>query len=155
MISTVIEFASNPDIPVPINVDAQTSDNLGLIILGLILAATVGFLLFNVYKGKMSLNVKGMHSKSQVVISNNKFIAATLIAVAIAALMCIFCISNSAFAANGVNVTSTEKVTATYDQATGKVTFEEAFVTSEEETQLDFNSIQLKLMDGIDDGHCN
>lgn len=151
MFSTVIEFASNPEV-----VNAQTFDSVGIIPLVLLVLVTASGLFF-AYKKKVFASVghKGLHLKQFEWYASKKFIATIFITVVAVACLCIFCISKSANAANALNVTTTDKVIGVVDEQTGKVTIDKAIVTNDEDHDLEFNSVSLALFPGINDGQCN
>lgn len=151
MFSTIIEFASNPEV-----VNAQTFDSVGIIPLVLLVLVTASGLFF-AYKKKVFASVghKGLHLKQFEWYASKKFIAAIFITVVAVACLCIFCISKSANAANALNVTTTDKVIGVVDEQTGKVTIDKAIVTNDEDHDLEFNSVSLALFPGINDGQCN
>lgn len=151
MFSTIIEFASNPEI-----VNAQTFDSVGFIAL-LITLIFIGAGVLFVCREKVFAvsDSKGLHITRPKIFASKKFYAAVIVAVVALAGMFVFSVNRSASAANGLNVAATDKVVGVVNEQTGEVAIDQAIVTNDEGMDLEFNSVSLELFPGINDGQCN
>lgn len=160
MQSTIIHFISNkPDEPIVPGGPAQTFDSLSLTILCLVLLFGISFAIYFVrkYKGVFSIkNIKGSAIEN-VGVSKKLFIISTSIVVSIILCASIIFASQNAFAGENNNPGKvTDKINAVVDYQTGEVSFNEAaYITGEAVHKLNFNSIKLSLLDGIDDNDCD
>ena len=151
---TAIEFVSNGTVS---HGTAQTGDTFLFVSIIIMLLCMVGLVFTLIQKQRIySCNYANYHS-GQTRIINKGWSIATIIFIVLLTLSLISTIgvitANKAFADNSINKNVPEKIKAIVDDNTGRVTFEDGYIQSNEADKLLLKSIKIAKTEV--DGDCN